>query len=108
MEELRELIELISKLPTLAVWVLVAFWIYKVIVIGSVYGLIKLFIIKFYGIFTTDRVVRQEFKLNDLYLTKGGKEALAEFLEVEINAYPSDLQVHRFIEAYRKMKNEKP
>lgn len=41
MEELKTLIELVSKLPAMAIWVLVAFWCYKVIVIGSIYGLIR-------------------------------------------------------------------
>jgi hypothetical protein len=41
MDEIKQLIEMIAKLPQLAIWVLVAFWAYKVIVIGSVYGVIR-------------------------------------------------------------------
>lgn len=41
MEEIKELINLINQLPHLAMWVLVGFWAYKVIVVGSIYGLIK-------------------------------------------------------------------
>jgi hypothetical protein len=41
MDEIKQIIEMIAKLPQLAIWVLVAFWAYKVIVIGSVYGVIR-------------------------------------------------------------------
>lgn len=41
MEEIKALVEMIAKLPQLAIWVLVAFWAYKVVVIGSIYGVIR-------------------------------------------------------------------
>lgn len=41
MEEIKQLVEMIAKLPQLAIWVLIAFWAYKVIVIGSIYGVIR-------------------------------------------------------------------
>ncbi len=41
MDELKLLIEMVSHLPAMAMWVLVGFWAYKVIFIGSVYGLIR-------------------------------------------------------------------
>ena len=46
MEEIEQLILLINKLPTLAIWVLIGFFAYKTIVIGSTYGIIKLAIVK--------------------------------------------------------------
>jgi hypothetical protein len=40
-EELKLLIQMVSDLPALAVWVLVAFYAYKVTIIGSIYGLMR-------------------------------------------------------------------
>jgi hypothetical protein len=46
MEELKILIEMVSHLPTMMVWVLVGYLIYKVSIIGSIYGVIRLLIVK--------------------------------------------------------------
>lgn len=42
MDELKEIASVIANLPSMALWVMAGFWAYKVIVIGSVYGVIKL------------------------------------------------------------------
>lgn len=47
-EELKVIVEMIADLPSFALWVIAAFWAYKVIVIGSVYGVIRLAINKFH------------------------------------------------------------
>lgn len=104
MEELKELIDLISKLPELAIWVLVAFWVYKVIVIGSIFGIIKLFIVKLHSWLTTDRIVRQEWKIGDLYLSVSSKLLFVEFITKELGNYPTNIQINRFIETYNKGK----
>jgi len=41
MEELKLLIEMVSHLPAMAMWVLVGFFAYKVCIIGSIYGVIR-------------------------------------------------------------------
>lgn len=41
MEELKEILHIIAGLPSLTVWVLVGFLVYKLAVIGSVYGTIR-------------------------------------------------------------------
>jgi len=46
MDELKLLIEMVANLPSMALWVLVGFWAYKVICIGSIYGVIRLAITK--------------------------------------------------------------
>jgi len=46
MDELKLLIDMVANLPTLAVWVLVGYLAYKVVVVGSIYGVIRLLIIK--------------------------------------------------------------
>lgn len=46
MEELKLLIGMVADLPSMALWVLIGFLLYKLAVIGSIYGVIKLFIDK--------------------------------------------------------------
>lgn len=41
MEELRLLVEMVADLPHMALWVVAAFFVYKVIVVGSIYGVIR-------------------------------------------------------------------
>lgn len=41
MEELKLLIDLVANLPAMALWVLVGFFAYKVVIIGSIYGVIR-------------------------------------------------------------------
>lgn len=55
MEELKLLIEMVSNLPAMAMWVLVGFWAYKVVVIGSIYGVIRLAINKIHNWLTTPK-----------------------------------------------------
>ena len=45
-EELNLLMQTIAKLPDVAIWVLVGVFIYKVSIIGSIYGVIRLAINK--------------------------------------------------------------
>ena len=54
MEELKLLINMVEKLPALAVWVIVIFFTYKVIVVGSVYGIIR-FVVKAISHMITNR-----------------------------------------------------
>lgn len=41
MDELKLLIEMVAHLPAMALWVLVGFFAYKVVVVGSIYGVIR-------------------------------------------------------------------
>jgi len=108
MEELKELIDLISKLPELAIWVLVAFWCYKIIVIGSIFGIIKLFIVKLHSWLTNEKIVKQVWTMEDLRLTAYGKSLLADFLQKELGEFAATSKVTDFIATYNKGKtNEK-
>lgn len=62
MDELKLLIELVASLPTMAIWVLVGFYVYKVTVIGSIYGLLRLCIIKMHDWLTKPK--RIEFTMD--------------------------------------------
>ena len=50
MEELKLLISMVNDLPALATWVLVGYLIYKITVIGSIYGAIRLLIVKMHDV----------------------------------------------------------
>lgn len=43
MEELKLLIGMVSDLPAMAIWVLAGYLLYKLVVVGSVFGIIKFF-----------------------------------------------------------------
>lgn len=49
MEELKILIGMVNQLPALALWVLVGFWAYKVICVGSIYGIIRFIVDKIHS-----------------------------------------------------------
>lgn len=55
MEELQAIVEMIAKLPQTALWVLIGFWTYKVVVVGSIYGLIRFAIDKLHSWLTTPK-----------------------------------------------------
>ena len=57
MDELKLLIDMVANLPTLAVWVLVGYLVYKVAVVGSIYGVIRMLIIKAHDAMSKPRQV---------------------------------------------------
>ena len=61
MDELKLLIDMVANLPTLAVWVLVGYLVYKVAVVGSIYGVIRLLIIKAHDAMSKPRQVQVNF-----------------------------------------------
>lgn len=62
MEELKLLIEMVSTLPTMAIWVLVGFFAYKVICVGSIYGVIRLGITKLHDVIVARKVEYKEIR----------------------------------------------
>jgi len=62
MEELKLLIEMVSNLPTMAIWVLAGFFAYKTIIIGSVYGVIRLAITKAHDVLVSRKVDYREIR----------------------------------------------
>lgn len=55
MNELKLLIQLVSELPAMAIWVLVGFYAYKVIIVGSIYGVIRFGIDRLHSWLTTPK-----------------------------------------------------
>jgi hypothetical protein len=48
MEELKLLVEMVSNLPAMALWVIAFFFGYKVLIVGSIYGVIRFCVQKGY------------------------------------------------------------
>lgn len=55
MEELQVLIGMVSDLPSMAIWVLIGFFAYKTIIVGSIFGVIKLAITSLHSWSTTPK-----------------------------------------------------
>lgn len=51
MEELKLLVESIAGLPDLAIWVVAMYFFFKLAIVGSIFGVTRLFINKLYDIF---------------------------------------------------------
>lgn len=55
MDELKLLVEMVANLPSMALWVIAFFFAYKVVVIGSIYGVIRFGIDKMHSWLTTPK-----------------------------------------------------
>lgn len=77
MEELKLLVQMVADLPSMALWVIAFFFIYKVAVVGSIYGVIRFFIEKTHSWLTTpkDKTVNLRLMLDGISID-GSTEAL--------------------------------
>lgn len=69
MEELKLLISMVSDLPQMALWVLIGYLLYKLAIVGSIFGVIKLAIDKLHDYKVTQKTlppVKQPIVLEDL------------------------------------------
>jgi hypothetical protein len=62
MEELKMLIDMVAALPEMALWVVILFWMYKTLVLGSIYGVIRLAINKAHDVFIQRRIKYVDFR----------------------------------------------
>lgn len=87
MDELKLLIDMVAHLPSMALWVLVAFWAYKVVVIGSIYGVVRLFIVKLHSWLTTPkhelRIVDETARVGSLSIQNCRDELIAQLHRVK-------------------------
>lgn len=67
MDELKLLVQMVKDLPSMALWVIAFFFIYKVTIIGSIYGVIRLAIERAYGV-----LIRQKHETVDIVPTLRG------------------------------------
>ena len=102
MNQLQILIDMIADLPEFALWIVAAFFIYKVIIIGSIYGVVKLAITKLYAWASRDKVVNRKAEVNGMCM---GEEILDQILTQlrrltgKHSAYLHAEQIHWLAEA---------
>jgi hypothetical protein len=103
MDELKILIESISGLPDLAIWVIAMYLFFKLAIVGSIFGVARLFILKAYDSFklkysekvVVEKIIEKEvtkvvnFDIGQ-YLIKGVEEETAECIKKIILATRRD------------------
>lgn len=62
MDELKLLIEMVANLPTLAIWVLVGYLAYRIVIVGSIYGVLRFFIEKLFDWLKAQKQREVEYK----------------------------------------------
>ena len=74
MDELKLLIDAVAGLPTLTLWILIGYLIYKLAVIGSIYGVIRYGIEKFVQWKTTPKneLINKTIQVQGISITHDG------------------------------------
>lgn len=78
MEELKQLVEIVSHLPEYVMWVLFGFLFYKLFVIGSIYSLIRFVVDKLFTFLSRPKTA--EFRINGYVLTNAEATRLTYIL----------------------------
>lgn len=77
MEELKLLVEMVANLPGMALWVIALFFFYKLFIVGSIYGVIRLGINQLHSWLVHRKVNFVEIRpLLEGMTISGSKEAL--------------------------------
>lgn len=87
LEEIGELVKIIAGLPHLAIWALCGYLIYKLAVIGSVYGVIRMAIDKAHSVLTQPKIVESKVKFRNLTIIS---EEAVERLMIKVIDRPSN------------------
>ena len=108
MEELQQLANIINSLPQLAIYIFLAFFCYKIVVIGSVFSLIKLTVNKVYDYYVTRTVEYTVDTDTDIMLTsKSTRDSLVGLLkEVSNSKTISYFDVEKLITAWNSYKKQ--
>lgn len=113
-EELKQLLEIVKDLPHLVMWVLAGLLLYKIIFIGSVFGVIRLTITKLYDFGVTyklkPKIVQYQIDKH-LISTSENKDnfiSLLEEMKIATGVYihDSDIRLVRDLIATYKMEKE--
>ena len=106
MDELKEVVGLISSLPTLATWVFVGFFAYKVVIVGSLYGTVRFVVEKIYLIF------KQEVSKSELANIIDEHERKINYMKNEVDIYRKEsakdkAETERVLHMYQILKEAK-
>lgn len=96
MDELKILVDMVANLPSMALWVIAAFWAYKVIVIGSVYGLIRFGIEKLHNYLIKPKEVIRKVDLGKDIVNEDVANSLLALIQetLGVNGY-SHVYIHQ-------------
>lgn len=106
MEVLKLLIEMVKDLPQMALWAIVIFFLYKVVVIGSIYGVIRFSITKICNLITTINTNRKEKELKHIELINSFSAKYSEELKKFHDEVMEFLNKKEFTEAEKKALRE--
>ena len=70
MEEIKQLIELVREMPEYIIWILAGYLFYKLFILGSIYGVIRLAIVKLHDWLTMTKPehVDLQFYWKNIYI----------------------------------------
>lgn len=71
-EAMKEVVDLVKQLPELSIWILCGVLIYKVIIIGSWFGIARLLIVKLHNFATSPRKIENVHKIDRYFITCDG------------------------------------
>jgi len=94
MEQLKILVDLIKDLPAVALWVLAGFFIYKTLIVGSIYGVIRFICEKLFDYLKTKKSEAQT-----VYTIKTG--------DIEIHAISHDGTFERLLYQLQRLKDDR-
>jgi len=83
-EELKSVIDIIKGMPHMVMWVLAGLLFYKVIVIGSIFGLLKICILKFHDVLTKpkpDQKITELYDISGHFINKQNVQVLMSLIE---------------------------
>jgi len=113
-EALKDMVEIVKHLPEYTIWVLIGLLAYKLFVVGSIYGCIRLAINRLSEYLMRERVEVVKFDLEGHFLSKADKHALLALLEAlkygyggSSTNYISSAAMNDLREAVEKIKIEK-
>ena len=86
MEELQQLAEIINSLPQFALWIFILFFAYKVIFVGSVFGLIRFITGKISDYYMREsRIIVKNFKRSSFF-QEAALNLLDDFLTDQVKS----------------------
>ena len=72
LEIIKEAGTMLKDLPDLAIWILIGILFYKTLIIGSIFGVVKLVIIKTHDAITKPKVEQKSFTLDGRFICHDG------------------------------------
>ena len=102
MDELKLIIEAIAGLPTITVWVLFGYLVYKLAVVGSVYGLIRFAVEKLHDAYVRGKRQELVVMLDGLEFDKATTktELLKQLRRLQFIGKPNEYRSNSIHEAY--------